>query len=248
MGTADELLDKLSNPSSKRNADTAILIMRKSDKSGAGDNYFLTSIIVTKLPHLVEDPDMVEFLVRDVLVAEGPSVWETSQGLHNVLHDNLLDLGLCSSDLKTQLLCEDLLQAYHTPSTQTVRLCRLLEQGNTLSEALITSQLPEIEDQVPPGTCALCERLMPLTWHHLYPKEMQKKFLKRGLMTEEDKNSGIRICRQCHNAIHRLFDNELLAKKLHSVESLMQEESIQKWVAYASKQKAHAVIGHRVSR
>ena len=244
------------DPSSKRNADQLIpqlqqeatLIMRTSDKTSVRDSYFLASVVVTKMPHLVEDPDVVEFLVRDVLVAEGPSVWETSQSLHNILHDNLLDLGLCSSDLKAQLLCEDLLQAYHSPSTQAVRLCRLLEQGNTLSEAFIASQLPEIEDQVPPGTCVLCERLMPLTWHHLYPREMQKKFLRRGLMTEEDRNSGIRICRQCHNAIHRFFDNELLANKLHSVESLMQQESIQKWVAYASKQKARAVTGHRVSR
>lgn len=218
------------------------------DKSGARDNNFLASIVVTKMPHLAEDPDVVEFLVRGVLVAEGPDVWETSQSLHNVLQDNLLDLGLCSSDLKAQLLCEDLLQAYHSPSTQTVRLCRLLEQDNTLSEAFTASQLPEIEYQVPPGTCMLCERLMPLTWHHLYPKEVQKKFLRRGLMTEEDRNSGIRICRQCHNAVHRFFDNEMLAEKLHSVESLMQQESIQKWVAYASKQKARAVIGHRVSR
>jgi len=83
--------------------------MRTSDKSGARVNYFLASIVVTEMPHLVEDPDVVHFLVLDVLVAEGPSVWETSQGLHNVLHDNLLDLGLCSSDLKAQLLCEDLL-------------------------------------------------------------------------------------------------------------------------------------------
>ncbi len=240
----------------KRSADQLIphlqqeakLVMKTSDKNGALDNYFLASIVVTEMPHLVEDPDVVDFLVRDVLVAEGPSVWETSQGLHNVLHDNLLDLGLCSSDLKAHLLCEDLLRAYHTPSTQTVRLCRLLEQGNTLSEAFIASQLPEVEDQIPPGTCVLCERLMPLTWHHLYPKEVQKKFLRRGLMTEEDRNSGIRICRQCHNAIHRFFDNGTLAEKLHSVESLMQQESMQKWVAYASKQKARAVIGHRVSR
>ena len=52
----------------------------------------------------------------------------------------------------------------------------------------------------------------------------------------------------CVATIHRSFDNETLADRLHSLESLMEQESIQKWVAYAHKQKARAVVGHRVAR
>ena len=222
--------------------------MLTSDKRSGRDVYYLTSIIVTQLPRLAEDTDVVDFLTRDILIPEGSGAWKTSEGLHNVLGNTLLDLGLCSSDLEAQLLCEDLHQAYQQPSVQAVRLCSLLRQGESLPVGLASSHLPETEEQVPPGTCVLCERHMPLTWHHLYPRDVHKKFLKRGLMTEQDRLCGISICRQCHNTIHRSFDNETLAGRLHSVESLLQEDCMQKWVSYASKQKARAVVGHRVSR
>lgn len=209
---------------------------------------FLAALLVIRLPHLAEDADIVEFITRDVLLPEGVSAWETPDSLYNVLNDHFLDFSLSSTELESQLLCEDLQQLYQTPDAQTMRLCTLLKQGSTLQQAYVSSTSPEAEEQVAPGTCVMCERHMPLTWHHLYPREVQKKLLKRGMMTEEDRCRGISICRQCHNTIHRSFDNELLAERLHSVESLLQEECIQKWVAYASKQKARAVVGHRVSR
>lgn len=197
--------------------------MVMSRGSNTRDADFLTSILVTSLPQLVEDSDVVEFLVRDVLIREHRA-WESPEGLQNVLKDSLLDLGLCSSDLDAQLLCEDLHQACQQPNMFAVRLCTALKQGNSLPEAFLSCQQPEDEEHVPPGTCVLCERHMPLTWHHLFPREVQKKYLKRGLMTEEDRHRGISICRQCHNTIHQSFDNKLLADKLHSVELLLQQE------------------------
>lgn len=221
-------------------------MVRRGDSGD--DGCLQTAVLVSRLPGLAEQSDVVDFLIQDVLVPEGSGAWETPEALQNVLQEALIDLDVCYSELEAQLLCEDLQKAFQQPSPQAVRLSSYLSNGISLPEALLSSQSPETEEQLPPGTCVMCERHMPLTWHHLYPREVQKKFLKRGLMTEADKLRGINICRQCHNTIHRSFDNEMLAGQLHSVESLLEQEVIQKWVSYASKQKARAVVGHRVSR
>lgn len=222
--------------------------MVNSPNSDLQDADLVTAIIVTRAPQLVETPDVAEFLVRDVLLPEGLAAWQDADTLHNVLGDHLLELDVCTSILQAELLCEDLQKASQSPCAQEVRVCNLLKHGKTVAEAMVSSQIPEVQDWLPPGTCAMCERHMPLTWHHLFPREVQKKFLKRGFMTSEQRSNGISICRQCHSTIHRSFDNELLAEQLHSLESLLQQESIQKWVAYASKQKSRAVAGLRVAR
>ena len=208
----------------------------------------LTAILLEALPQMADLPDLVYYLVQDLLIPETPAVWETADSLNNILSDHLVDLNVCESPLQAQLVCEDLHKACQHSSDCHTRLYTHLKQGKSLQTALDASQSPEKEDELPPGACALCQRQMPLTWHHLYPRDVHKKFLKRGLMTQQDCVQGIRVCRQCHNTIHRLFDNETLALRLHSLESLMEQEVIQKWVSYAYKQKARAVAGHRVAR
>ena len=208
----------------------------------------LTAILLEALPHMADLPDVVCYLVQDLLIPEAPAVWDTADSLDNILSDHLVDLSVCESPLQAQLICEDLHKGWQHPSNYHTRLCSHLRQGKSLQTALDASRSPEKQDELPPGACALCQRQMPLTWHHLYPRDVHKKFLKRGLMTQQNCVQGIRVCRQCHNTIHRSFDNETLALRLHSLESLMEQEVIQKWVVYAYKQKACAVVGHRVAR
>ena len=56
------------------------------------------------------------------------------------------------------------------------------------------------------GPCALCERTLPLTFHHLIPKKVarrprfQKRFDKATLA------AGVDLCRLCHRAVHRFHD------------------------------------------
>ena len=212
------------------------------------DPDFLTAALLEALPEMADLPGVASYLVQDLLIPEGPAVWETAESLDNILGAHLLDLSVCESPLQAQLACEDLQRACQHPNDCHTRLCNHLKQGKSLREALDASHSPENEDELPPGACALCQRQMPLTWHHLYPQDVHKKFLKRGLMTQQDCVQGIRVCRQCHNTIHRSFDNETLAAQLHSLESILEQEVIQKWVAYAHKQKARALVGHRVAR
>ncbi|OQR82164.1 hypothetical protein THRCLA_11087 [Thraustotheca clavata] len=85
--------------------------------------------------------------------------------------------------------------------------------------------------------CAMCERPMNLTQHHLIPRQMHAKYNKLGY-TAEFLNRTIGICRQCHSKIHSCEDNKTLAKEYNTLEKLLTHESIIKYIKYAKKQKA----------
>ncbi|RMZ70215.1 casein kinase phospho pp28 [Pyrenophora seminiperda CCB06] len=67
--------------------------------------------------------------------------------------------------------------------------------------------------------CELCCRdWVPLTYHHLLPKQVHARVLKRGWHTEDKLNSVAWLCRACHNFVHRLAGNEDLAKSYYTIE------------------------------
>lgn len=103
----------------------------------------------------------------------------------------------------------------------------------------------EDDEVVEEGGCAMCARDMPLTRHHLIPR-MHHKHGAYAKMTSEHLNRCILICRPCHSAIHKLEDEKTLAARFHTLQLLMADERIQKWVAYISKRRVnrtHAQAG-----
>lgn len=96
------------------------------------------------------------------------------------------------------------------------------------------------------GACEMCSRELPLTFHHLVPKEVHSRFVgkapppglpKEATPTKEYFNSyGLMLCRPCHSHVHRFAPNLLLAQRYNSLPSLLAQQPIQKWVAWASKQ------------
>lgn len=96
------------------------------------------------------------------------------------------------------------------------------------------------EEELGPNDCELCEREMPLTDHHLYPKDQHKRMMKRNKMSRDKLLSTItKICRPCHTAIHKLFGNKELADRLYSIELLCEEEKIINHVNYIRKQRVY---------
>ncbi|EKM51451.1 uncharacterized protein PHACADRAFT_152211 [Phanerochaete carnosa HHB-10118-sp] len=85
--------------------------------------------------------------------------------------------------------------------------------------------------------CEICEREVPLTYHHLIPREVHAKALKKKWHPEEMLNSVAWLCRPCHSTVHRVASNEELAKSWYTVDTLLEREDIQRWRAYASKQR-----------
>ncbi|KAL1666959.1 hypothetical protein GGF50DRAFT_49706 [Schizophyllum commune] len=85
--------------------------------------------------------------------------------------------------------------------------------------------------------CELCERRVPLTYHHLVPRSTHAKALKKRWHPESILNSVAWLCRPCHTAVHHAASNEDLAQKYYTLDLLMGREDLQRWARYASKQR-----------
>lgn len=90
------------------------------------------------------------------------------------------------------------------------------------------------------GCCELCGREgMKITRHHLRPRETHKRYLARGTFTREELQKTIRCCRSCHNAIHAFVpDNNQLAEHYFTVERLLGNEKLLRYVQWVSRQRS----------
>ncbi|KAJ7479559.1 hypothetical protein FB451DRAFT_1338566 [Mycena latifolia] len=91
--------------------------------------------------------------------------------------------------------------------------------------------------------CEICERAVPLTYHHLIPRSTHAKARKKGWHPESVLSSGscsaevLTHARPCHTVVHQVATNEELARRYYSVALLLQREDIQRWGRYASRQR-----------
>ena len=85
--------------------------------------------------------------------------------------------------------------------------------------------------------CPLCGRETPLTFHHLIPRKLHRRKRFRKRYSREELNRGVRICRLCHNGIHRMFDEMTLGQELNSLDRLREEESLIRHARWVSKQR-----------
>lgn len=117
--------------------------------------------------------------------------------------------------------------------------------GDIWSDRFEISDCIEYDDSTSTGAgsvrwiervCEICDRQTSLTEHHVYPKEMHKTMLKRGIL-DEKLNETIRICRLCHSTVHRFFSNKELAEKYFTLDLLMQDERMQRFAVWASSQR-----------
>jgi len=72
--------------------------------------------------------------------------------------------------------------------------------------------------------CPLCNRELDKTadLHHLVPKS------KKGKET-------VRLHKVCHNKIHSLFDEKILDKHYNTIEKLLENDDIQRFVNWIKK-------------
>ena len=89
----------------------------------------------------------------------------------------------------------------------------------------------------PSDACVLCNRSLPLTFHHVIPKLVHKRRWVRQLYSSEQLQEGIWVCKPCHSAIHRFIDHAELARSFHTVEQLKSHEELGKFVRWSSKQR-----------
>ena len=85
-------------------------------------------------------------------------------------------------------------------------------------------------------SCEICERdWVPLTYHHLIPKQVHAKVLKRGWHEEPQLNSVAWLCRACHSFVHKMASNEELAREWYTVERICQREDVQRWAQWVRR-------------
>jgi len=87
-----------------------------------------------------------------------------------------------------------------------------------------------------PGCCALCERRMPLTGHHLRPRSQHARLRARGFSAAE-LSAVLMVCRQCHNAVHEQIDEETLASAFFSADLLLAHEGVFAFARWAARQR-----------
>ncbi|PGH14024.1 hypothetical protein AJ79_03293 [Helicocarpus griseus UAMH5409] len=84
--------------------------------------------------------------------------------------------------------------------------------------------------------CEICEQdWIPLTYHHLIPREVHAKALKRKWHEDWMLNSVAWLCRACHSFVHKMASNEELAKEWYTVEKILQREDVQQWAQWVAR-------------
>jgi hypothetical protein len=86
------------------------------------------------------------------------------------------------------------------------------------------------------NACEICEReWVPMTYHHLIPKQVHAKVLKRNWHEEHQLNSVAWLCRACHNFVHQMASNEELAREWYTVDLICRREDVQKWAQWVRR-------------
>jgi 5-methylcytosine-specific restriction endonuclease McrA len=87
-----------------------------------------------------------------------------------------------------------------------------------------------------PDGCEICSREhVPLTYHHLIPRQTHAKAVKRGWHKDWELNKVAWLCRACHNYVHKIASNEELAKEYYDVDLLLAREDVQKFAAWVGR-------------
>jgi hypothetical protein len=88
-----------------------------------------------------------------------------------------------------------------------------------------------------PQACLLCERHTALTFHHLIPKTLHRRYRAKKIYSRAQLSLGIRICRLCHDGLHDLYDEKTLARCYSTVDEIISDADVLKHVEWVSRQR-----------
>lgn len=75
-------------------------------------------------------------------------------------------------------------------------------------------------------------------------RSTHKRYRKKGY-TDAVLNRTITICRPCHSAVHRAHDAPTLAEHFTTLEALLADDAVGRFVAWAQKQRTTSVQDSR---
>jgi hypothetical protein len=71
---------------------------------------------------------------------------------------------------------------------------------------------------------------MECTDHHLIPQMVNDRNKFKKSLSKDDRKEKVPMCRPCHGQIHKMFTEKELGEQFYTVELLLAQESVQKWV------------------
>ncbi|KAF5229176.1 hypothetical protein FANTH_14283 [Fusarium anthophilum] len=149
--------------------------------------------------------------------------------------DSLLLLNLPPSVIETlatyNLISADPYVESHLPSSPESFLLPILTSYIT---PLI--EPPPATRSIRADACELCARSwVPLSYHHLIPRFVHEKAVKRGWHRKEDLQNVAWLCGACHRFVHHFKTHEELARDYYTVELLLDEEEVQRWAHWVGR-------------
>ncbi|KAH7156862.1 hypothetical protein EDB81DRAFT_646621 [Dactylonectria macrodidyma] len=166
--------------------------------------------------------------------------WRESEALREqyslpLTRYSLASLNLAPSAIETlttyNLICVDPLVTSSLPSSPEAFLAPVLTSYITpLTEA------PPCTKSSRTDACELCDRSwINLSYHHLIPRFVHDKAVKRGWHQKEDLQNVAWLCGACHRFVHHFKNHEELARYYYTVELLLEEEEVRNWAAWVGK-------------
>lgn len=128
--------------------------------------------------------------------------------------------------------------AYSTVSDITVARAHAQPRPNGREGSKVSELMDGGKDKR--GPCCLCGRHTDLTFHHLIPRKVHRRAHFRKHVPQEQLQAGVALCRPCHKAVHRLFDEMTLARELNTLEALRAAPAMQRHIQWVRKQRIGA--------
>lgn len=191
--------------------------------------------------------DFVDYLATEIFDS-------FPQELQELDYDAWRDSERLQSQYSLPLTADSLSPINLTPSVpDTLRTYNLISPDPTLDSPLPATAemflLPALTSYLstataaPPATtatrttaCELCERSwIPLSYHHLIPRFVHEKAVKRGWHRKEDLQNVAWLCGACHRFVHHFKNHEELARNYYTVELLLEEDEVQRFTAWVGK-------------
>ncbi|CAK7273553.1 hypothetical protein SEPCBS119000_005715 [Sporothrix epigloea] len=130
----------------------------------------------------------------------------------------------------------DSMQAYGVLDQHTSAADLLAPALSSYMATVATAPPPPRSTRDQAAGCEICGRdWLPLSYHHLIPRFVHAKAVKRGWHRPDELQNVAWLCLACHRRVHRFANHEDLARYYYTVERLLQEPEIQRYAAWASR-------------
>lgn len=194
--------------------------------------------------------DFVDYLATELFECLPPAlqsldhnVWRDSPDLRDTFSVPVSKHALTSLNPSPSLI--ETLETYNLISPSSLSSSSSSSLPSSLESFLapiLTTYIPPLSSP-PPHTkssrasaCELCLRpWIPLSYHHLIPRFVHAKAVKRGWHRREDLQNVAWLCGACHSFVHRFRGHEDLARRYYTVELLLEEDEVRRWAEWVGR-------------